>query len=99
MKTRVTELLGIRYPIIQGGISLGKNDKKWGQKGAHTCDVMFDNERVPAANLIGDQEGQGVKTGTKVLEKGRIHLAAECMVIDAARKRDEGRNMVREARG
>jgi hypothetical protein len=35
----------------------------------------------------------------KVLEKGRIHLAAECMVIDAARKRDDGRNMLREARG
>ena len=60
------------------GISLGKNDMKMGQKGAHTCDVMFDNVRVPAANLIGNKEGQGFKTAMKVLEKGRIHLAAVC---------------------
>jgi len=63
------------------GISLGKNDKKMGQKGVHTCDVMFDNVRVPAANLIGHQEGQGFKTAMKVLEKGRIHLAAVCVGV------------------
>lgn len=126
------------------GISLGKIDQKMGQKGAHTCDVIFDNVHVPAANLIGGKEGQGFKTAMKVLEKGRIHIAAvcvgvaqrmlddalryaverkqfgqaiadfqlvqamladskaelyaaECMVIDAARKRDEGRSVAIEA--
>ena len=128
------------------GISLGKIDKKMGQKGAHTCDVIFDNVRVPAANMIGgpSQEGKGFKTAMKVLEKGRIHVAAvcvgvaqrilddalryaverkqfgqpiadfqlvqamladskaelyaaECMTLDAARKRDEGRNVTTEA--
>lgn len=58
------------------GISFGKYDKKMGQRGAHTCDVIFDNVRVPAANLIGLQEGRGFKTAMKVLEKGRIHIAA-----------------------
>ncbi|MET1537709.1 acyl-CoA dehydrogenase family protein, partial [Burkholderia sola] len=58
------------------GISFGKNDVKMGQKGAHTCDVFFDNVRVPAANLIGLKEGQGFKTAMKVLDKGRIHIAA-----------------------
>ena len=61
------------------GISFGKRDKKMGQRGAHTCDVIFDNVRVPAANLIGGKEGRGFKTAMKVLEKGRIHIAAICV--------------------
>ena len=61
------------------GLSLGKIDKKMGQKGAHTCDVMFDNCRVPAANIIGGKEGVGFKTAMKVLDKGRLHIAAICV--------------------
>lgn len=61
------------------GLSLGKADKKMGQKGAHTCDVLFDNCRVPAANIIGGQEGVGFKTAMKVLDKGRLHIAAICV--------------------
>ncbi|TAN13852.1 MAG: acyl-CoA dehydrogenase [Burkholderiaceae bacterium] len=126
------------------GISFGKNDRKMGQRGAHTCDVHFDRVRVPAANLIGLKEGQGFKTAMKTLDKGRIHIAAvavgvaqrilrdalayalerkqfgkpicefelvqamladsqaeiyasECMVIDAARRRDDGKNVSTEA--
>ena len=122
------------------GITIGKVDKKMGQRGAHTADVIFENCRVPASQLMGNQEGQGFKTAMKVLEKGRIHIAAicvgvaermlrdalnyamerkqfgqpiaefqlvqamladsqaevyaaRCMVIDAARKRDEGKNV------
>jgi acyl-CoA dehydrogenase len=41
-----------------------------GQKGAHTADVIFENCRVPAANLIGGREGVGFKTAMKVLDKG-----------------------------
>src|SRR5690606_14397823 len=51
-------------------------DQKMGQKGAHTADVIFDNVRVPAANLIGGKEGVGFKTAMKVLDKGRLHIAA-----------------------
>jgi len=58
------------------GIRFGKPDRKMGQRGAHTCDVIFDDVRVPAANLIGGREGQGFRTAMKVLEKGRIHIAA-----------------------
>lgn len=126
------------------GISFGKYDKKMGQKGTHTCDVIFDNVRVPAANLIGGKEGQGFKTAMKVLEKGRIHIAAvavgvarrilrdalayalerkqfgqpicefqlvqamladsqaelfaaECMTLEAARRRDDGLDVATEA--
>lgn len=52
------------------GISLGKRDKKMGQKGAHTCDVIFENCRIPASALIGGVEGVGFKTAMKVLDKG-----------------------------
>lgn len=61
------------------GITLGKRDRKMGQKGAHTCDVIFDNCRVPAANLIGGEEGKGFYTAMKVLDKGRLHIAAVCV--------------------
>lgn len=126
------------------GISLGLPDRKMGQRGAHTCDVIFDNVRVPAANLIGGREGQGFKMAMRVLDKGRIHIAAvcvgaakrmladalayaaereqfgqaigefqlvqamladsqteiyaaECMVLDAARRRDNGQPVATEA--
>ena len=61
------------------GVHLGKIDKKMGQKGAHTSDVIFDNCRIPAANLIGGKEGVGFKTAMKVLDKGRLHIAAICV--------------------
>lgn len=61
------------------GVFIGKTDKKMGQKGAHTADVIFDNCRVPAANIIGGKEGVGFKTAMKVLDKGRLHIAAICV--------------------
>jgi acyl-CoA dehydrogenase len=63
------------------GISLGRIDEKMGQRGTHTCDVIFENCRVPAANLIGLKEGQGFKTAMQVLDKGRIHIAAVCVGV------------------
>ena len=61
------------------GLSLGKPEKKMGQQGAHVCDVIFDNCRVPVSALIGGVEGQGFKTAMKVLDKGRLHIAAACV--------------------
>jgi acyl-CoA dehydrogenase len=61
------------------GLSFGKPEKKMGQQGAHVCDVIFEDCRVPAENLIGLKEGQGFKTAMKVLDRGRIHLAAVCV--------------------
>lgn len=138
---------GISSFIVEAntpGITVGKRDHKMGQKGAHTADVIFENVRVPAENLIGGKEGVGFKTAMKVLDKGRLHIAAlsvgaaermladslqyaierkqfgkpiaehqliqamladskaeiyaaRCMVLDAARKRDEGLNVSTEA--
>jgi len=74
------------------GISLGRIDRKMGQKGAHTCDVIFDGVRVPAANIIGGVEGRGFKTAMKVLDKGRIHIAAVCVGVAERLLRDTMRS-------
>ncbi|WP_066272064.1 acyl-CoA dehydrogenase family protein [Hydrogenophaga palleronii] len=82
---------GISAFIVEAatpGITLGKRDRKMGQRGAHTCDVIFNNCRIPVANLIGGVEGQGFKTAMKVLDKGRIHIAAICVAV-AGRMLDE----------
>ncbi len=63
-------------PADTPGISFGKNDKKMGQKGTITCDVIFDDVAVPAANIIGGVPGRGFKTAMKVLDRGRIHMSA-----------------------
>jgi acyl-CoA dehydrogenase len=63
-------------PADLPGISLGKPDKKMGQRGTKTCDVLLDNVRVPAANIIGGVPGQGFKTAMKVLDRGRLHISA-----------------------
>jgi len=58
------------------GVSVGPPDRKMGQRGTKTCDVIFDHARVPASNLIGGQPGIGFKTAMRVLDRGRIHIAA-----------------------
>lgn len=63
-------------PANTPGISLGKPDKKMGQKGSVTCDVNLDDVILPASNIIGLTPDQGFKTAMKVLDRGRIHIAA-----------------------
>lgn len=63
------------------GISIGKPEKKMGQQGAHICDVIFENARVPAECLIGDKEGKGFYTAMKVLDRGRLHVASLCVGV------------------
>jgi acyl-CoA dehydrogenase len=76
------------------GLKLGKPDRKMGQRGAHTADVIFDDCRVPADALLGGKEGQGFKTAMKVLDRGRIHIAAVCVGVAERLIRD----MVRYAK-
>jgi acyl-CoA dehydrogenase len=58
------------------GLTLGKPDRKMGQRGTKTCDVVLENVRVPAANIIGGEPGKGFKTAMKVLDRGRLHVSA-----------------------
>lgn len=63
-------------PADTAGLTLGKKDKKMGQRGTMTCDVILENARVPAANIIGGVPGQGFKTAMKVLDRGRLNISA-----------------------
>lgn len=63
-------------PTDLPGITLGKPDQKMGQRGTQTCDVILEDVLVPAENIIGGIPGKGFKTAMKVLDRGRIHLAA-----------------------
>lgn len=63
-------------PADLPGITLGKPDRKMGQRGTKTCDVILENVRVPAENIIGNVPGQGFKTAMKVLDRGRLHISA-----------------------
>jgi acyl-CoA dehydrogenase len=62
------------------GLSIGKPEKKMGQQGAHVCDVNFDEVPVPAANRLGE-EGEGFKIAMRVLDRGRLHIAAVCVGV------------------
>ncbi len=61
------------------GLSIGKPEHKMGQQGSHVADVIFDDCPVPVANLIGGVEGQGFRTAMKVLDRGRLGIAAACV--------------------
>jgi acyl-CoA dehydrogenase len=74
---------GVSAFLVEGGlagISLGKPDKKMGQKGTITCDVIFDDCRVPMDALLGN-EGEGFKVAMRVLDRGRLHISAVCVGV------------------
>ncbi|MDB5707500.1 MAG: acyl-CoA dehydrogenase [Sphingomonas bacterium] len=62
------------------GLSIGEPEKKMGQKGAKVADVIFDDVAVPAANRLG-AEGEGFKIAMRVLDRGRLHIAAVCIGV------------------
>jgi acyl-CoA dehydrogenase len=67
-------------PADLPGVSVGKPERKMGQQGAHVCDVNFDAAPVPAANRLG-AEGEGFRIAMRVLDRGRLHIAAVCVGI------------------
>ncbi|HEX8639674.1 MAG TPA: acyl-CoA dehydrogenase family protein [Allosphingosinicella sp.] len=67
-------------PTDLPGVTIGRPEKKMGQQGAHVCDVNFDAAPVPAANRLGE-EGEGFRIAMRVLDRGRLHIAAVCVGI------------------
>ena len=65
-------------PADSPGLTIGAPEKKMGQQGAHVCDVNFDNVPVPPENMLG-AEGEGFKVAMRVLDRGRLHIAAVCV--------------------
>ena len=69
------------------GLSFGAQEKKLGWHSQPTAAVMFDDCRIPAANLVG-VEGQGFKIAMQGLDGGRLNIGA-CSIGGAQRALDE----------
>ena len=65
-------------PTATAGYSVPRIEDKLGQHASDTAQVLFENCRVPAANLIGE-EGQGLKIALSGLEGGRIGIASQAV--------------------
>lgn len=88
-------------PADSAGISYGRKEAKMGWNSQSTRPIVFEQVRVPAANLLG-REGEGFKIAMKGLDGGRINIGT-CSVgaaqgaLDAARRyMDERRQFNRK---
>ena len=61
------------------GVQVGPKDRKTGQAGAWTAEVVFDRVRVASTALVGGAEGAGFADAMKSLVRGRVHIAAVCV--------------------
>jgi alkylation response protein AidB-like acyl-CoA dehydrogenase len=66
------------------GFTVANDLGKLGYKGPESCEVVLDDVRVPAANLLGGEEGRGFKQVASALEIGRINIAARSVGIAQA---------------
>ena len=64
--------------LNQPGVTRGPKDKKMGLYGSHTCELIFQDAKVPADHVIG-QVGMGFITAMKTLDMGRLSLGAGCV--------------------
>ncbi|WP_139491043.1 acyl-CoA dehydrogenase [Brevibacillus dissolubilis] len=62
------------------GFSMGKKEKKLGIRSSPTLEVIFEDCRVPAANMLGEL-GQGFKIAMMTLDGGRNGIAAQALGI------------------
>lgn len=62
------------------GFTFGKKEKKMGIRSSATYELAFENVRIPAENLLG-QEGQGFKIAMATLDYGRIGIASQALGI------------------
>ena len=65
------------------GFSVGKLEKKLGIRGSDTAQLIFQDARVPAANLLGEVS-EGYKIALSTLDGGRISIAAQAVGIARA---------------
>jgi alkylation response protein AidB-like acyl-CoA dehydrogenase len=65
------------------GLVVGKNEKKLGIKTSDTCQIILEDCRVPAENLLGE-ENKGFSIALSILEHGRIGVAAQAVGIAQA---------------
>ena len=62
------------------GFSVGTKERKLGIKGSPTCEIYFEDCRIPASRMIGP-EGSGFKTALKTLDHTRLGIGAQAVGI------------------
>ncbi len=70
------------------GFSLSRDLPKLGYKGVESCEISFDNFRVPTSSLLGEHEGRGFAQMMRGLEIGRIQVAARAVGVGRAALED-----------
>jgi len=74
---------GITAFIVERGLpgfTVGKKEDKLGIRASSTCELLFENCRVPASNVLG-AAGQGYKVAIETLNEGRIGIGAQMIGI------------------
>ena len=66
------------------GFNVVRDIPKLGYKGVDTCELSFEDYRVPGGNLVGGEEGKGFYQILNGLELGRINVAARCLGVARA---------------
>ena len=66
------------------GFRVGRDLDKLGYRGLDTCELIFEDYRIPAENLVGELEGQGFSQVMSGLETGRINIAARAVGVAQA---------------
>ena len=66
------------------GFRVGRDLDKLGYRGVDTCELHFEDYRIPADNLVGNEEGQGFGQVMSGLETGRINIAARAVGVAQA---------------
>jgi alkylation response protein AidB-like acyl-CoA dehydrogenase len=83
---RAKKTKGLATFIVEkgtAGFTVGKTEHKLGIRASNTAELVFQDCRVPAANLLGG-DGQGFKVGLATLDGGRIGIAAQAVGIGRA---------------
>lgn len=79
------------------GYQVTKDIPKLGYKGTESCEIVLEDVRVPASNLLGGVEGRGMQQALSALEWGRVNIAARSVGI-AQRAYDEALAYSRQRR-
>ena len=73
------------------GFTVSRDLSKLGYKGVETCELSFDGARVPAAALLGGEEGRGFAQMMRGLEVGRLQVASRALGVARAALEDSMR--------
>jgi alkylation response protein AidB-like acyl-CoA dehydrogenase len=68
----------------EAGLTVSRDIDKLGYKSLETCELLFEDFRVPAANLIGGREGEGFRQVMTGLEAERLNVAARGLGVARA---------------